>query len=155
MRIIKSYSLLFFISLLIIQFLHNGCSDEGTNPNDKKFVFPDSNVSFYEHIEPMFNARCGLESGCHSITDTQNPLLYNDLVIRDALIYHLLSSTGEQLVDLSVHESNPHLAPLYLILIEGYPETFVNQMPPPTLKEPLNNNQLNGIRQWISEGAPE
>ena len=154
MRIIKSFSLLFFICALIIQLLHNGCSDEGTNPNDKKFVLPESDVSFYEHIEPLFNARCGLGSGCHSPTDIQNPLLYNDLVNRDALIYHPLSSTCEQLIDLSIHQNNPHLAPLYLILAEGYP-SFENWMPPPNRTEPLNENQLNGIRQWISEGAPE
>ena len=76
MRIIIYYTLYFSICLLFFLFLNTSCSDEGTNPNDKKFILPDSNLSFLEHIEPLFNARCGLESGCHSPTDIQNPLLY-------------------------------------------------------------------------------
>jgi hypothetical protein len=154
-RIIKSFRLLvyflsFFIFIIIIS-----CSEKGTNPADEKFIIPDSNISFYEHIEPLFNARCGLESGCHSVEDTDNPLPYSVLINRNALVNNYqLSSTGELLIDLSVHKSNPQLAPLYLIVAEGYPETYTDRMPPPPYYDPLSDNQIEGIRRWIGEGAP-
>ena len=153
MRIIKYLRFLIFLGI-ISGFLYMLSCSEGTNPIDKKFVLPDSGLSFYDDIEPLFNARCGLESGCHSPTD-DNPLLYSELTNRIALIYHQLSSTSQQLVDLEVDPSNPQNSILYLILYEGYPTPYDDQMPPPALREPLNKNQLNGIAQWIREGAPE
>jgi len=152
-RIIKNTGILIGLFWILSTGLISSCSEEGTNPADEKFILPDSNISFYEHIEPLFNARCGLESGCHSSTDTDNPLMYNVLVNHNLLINYQLSSTGEQLVDLTVHEENPHLAPLYLIVSEGYPSTYDDLMPPQPEKEPLTVNQIEGIRKWIGEGA--
>ena len=154
MRIIKYFRFLIFLGM-ISGFIYVLSCSESTNPNDKKFVLPDKDLSFYDHIEPLFNARCGLESGCHSITDVDNPLPYSELTNRITLIYHQLSSTGEQLVDLEVDPLNPQSSVLYLILYEGYPTEYYDQMPPPAVKEPLTTNQLNGIKQWIREGAPE
>ncbi len=154
MRIIKSYGFLLRIGIIMIFIMLLSCS-EGTNPDDKKFVLPDKDLSFYDHIEPLFNVRCGMESGCHSPTDISNPLLYNDLVSRNGIVYHQLSSTGEQLINVEIDSLNPQSSVLYRILYEGYPEEYYDQMPPPATKEPLNSNQLNGIKQWIREGAPE
>ena len=152
MRIIKYFRFLIFFGVVCGFIFLFSCS-EGTNPNDKKFVLPEKDLSFYDDIEPLFNARCGLESGCHSPTDN-NHLLYPDLVNRDGLVYHPLSTTGEQLVNLDVDPINPQSSILYLILYEGYPTEYYDQMPPPSIKEPLTTNQLNGIKQWIREGAP-
>ena len=154
MRIIKYSRFLFFLGVITGFIFLLSCS-EGTNPNDKKFVLPEKDLSFYDHIEPLFNVRCGTESGCHSPTDITNPLLYNDLTNRNALIYHPLSSNGEQLIDLEVDPLNPQSSRLFLILYEGYPVEYYDKMPPPITKEPLTSNQLNGIKQWIREGAPE
>lgn len=156
MRRIKSFRYIFLFIGFCILTIFLTCSEEGTNPYDEKFVLPDSNVSFYEHVEPLFNARCGMQSGCHSSFDgDKNGLTYNELIDRNGLIYYQLSITGEQLVDLDVDPKNPQTSVLYLILSEGYPDVFYDQMPPPTSKEPLNTNQLNGVKQWIREGAPE
>ena len=142
--------------LLMVVTLHTySCSEEGTNPENEKFVLPDSNISFYEDIEPMLQVRCGLESGCHSPTDIDNRLLYTVLVNKISLINHQIRN-GERLVDLSIHRTNPEIAPLYLILSEGYPEPFYDQMPPPVLnRNPLTDNQIKGIKQWIREGAKD
>lgn len=152
-----NFTFLFIILLpLLFLWLHQGCSDKGSNAEDEKFVFPDTNISFTQHIEPLFQVRCGLESGCHSPTDISNPLPYNDLINRVGLITHRLSSTGDFLVDLSIHQNSPHLAPLYLILREGYPEKITDQMPPPLLnRRSLTDNQIEGIKQWIKEGAKD
>jgi len=128
------------------------CSDSGTSPDDMQFVFPDSNISFVDHIQPMFEVKCGTESGCHSPGNTNIRFTYSELISRIGVINHRLPS-GEVLVNLAIHQKHPDLAPLYLILLEGYPNQD-NHMPP--LNRPaLNDNQLNGIRQWIKEGAPE
>lgn len=154
MRIIKSWGFIFCTLLISISIMILSCS-EGTNPNDQKFVLPDSNLSFYDDVQPLFVARCGTETGCHSPTDIDNPLLYNDLISRDGLVYYQLSSNGRQLVDLTVDPLNPGQSVLYLILYEGYPTEYYDQMPPPATRETLNANQLNGIKEWIREGAPE
>lgn len=147
----------FFIYLTIMVLVStSGCSDPGSQNDEDKFIFPDSNISFTNHIEPLFQVRCGWESGCHSPTDINNPLPYNDLIFRTGLINHMLSSTGERLVDLSIHQKSPHLAPLYLILKEGYPRIYDDRMPPPRLNRlPLTDNQIEGIKQWIKEGAKD
>ncbi|MEJ2545090.1 MAG: hypothetical protein P8Y99_13570 [Calditrichaceae bacterium] len=152
MRSIKYFRYLFLLGIITGLIYLLSCS-EGTNPKDKKFELPEKDLSFYEDIEPLFNARCGLESGCHSPTDYTNPLLYTELVTRDGLVYHQLSSTGQQLVDLENDPLNPESAILYLILYEGYPD--VEDIMPPFPYDRLTTNQLNGIKQWIREEAPE
>ncbi len=139
-----------FLSLSI------SCSDSGTRPDEIEFVLPDSNLHYVEHIQDMFIAKCGFESGCHSAPDIDaNGLTYGELTNSNALINHTIIN-GEKLVNLSIHEKNPHLSPLYLILVEGYPQQYYDQMPPPKLnRTPLNENQLNGVLQWIREGAQE
>jgi hypothetical protein len=150
-RIIKSIELLIFVGLVTFILLNLSCS-ESTNPNDKNFVLPESNLSFYDDIEPLFNARCGLESDCHSPTNIDNRLLYNDLISRNGIVYHQLSS-GEQLVVVEIDSINPQNSVLFLILSEGYPD--YNDLMPPFPRDKLNSNQLLGTKQWIREGAPE
>ncbi len=132
------------------------CSKNSTN-NDDKFVFPDKNISFYKNVEPLFQVRCGLESGCHSPADqptSTNRLTYAILTTKALLLDFRLSSTGEKLIDLNIHKKHPEIAPLYLMLSQGYPRQREDLMPP-IPREPLNANQLNGIKEWIREGCPD
>ncbi len=150
------YNKYFFFTIILLVIGTFSCTDKGTHPEDKEFVLPDKNVSFIEHIQPMFEAKCGFDAGCHSPTDTEQRFLYVELINRNGVIDHILTSTGEKLVNLPTDPKNPESAPLYLILKEGYPRVVDDMMPPPWLnREPLNENQLNGIKQWIKEGAPE
>ncbi len=142
--------------LLIFVFLLQ-CSKNSTGNDNDKFVFPEKGVSFYKNVEPLFQIRCGLESGCHSPADQpsgDNQLTYAILTTKALLLDFRLSSTGEKLIDLNVHRKHPELAPLYLILSEGYPRQQKDMMPP-IPREPLNQNQLNGILEWIREGCPD
>lgn len=132
------------------------CSKNSTN-NDDKFVFPDKNISFYKNVEPLFQVRCGLESGCHSPADqptSTNRLTYAILTTKALLLDFQLSSTGEKLIDLNIHKKHPEIAPLYLMLSQGYPRQREDLMPP-IPREPLNTNQINGIKEWIREGCPD
>jgi hypothetical protein len=156
MRKYVSYlSLIGLVLFLLIQVSINACSEGGTNPEDEKFILPDSNLSFYDDVEPLFQVRCGLESGCHSPSDIDNRLLYTVLVNKIALMNHQLRD-GKRLVFLDEDMQNPDNAPLYLVVLEGYPEPFYDKMPPPwDNKKPLTDNQINGIKQWIREGAKD
>ena len=147
---------LFCILLVLSFFLFNACSEQGTPPQDAQFIIPESNISFYEHIQPMLIYKCGTETGCHSALDIEQNMLYLELVDKNALIDHRLSKNGAKLIDLTIHLENPHLAPLYLVLLEGYPTQQVDQMPPPWLnRSPLEDAQIEGIKNWIAEGAPD
>ncbi len=133
----------------------SACS-KGTPPDETQFVIPDSNISFYKDIEPMLEYKCGFETGCHSSLDTENHLLYGELINKVALMNHRLSSTGERLVNLSIHQKDPQSAPLYLIVKEGYPRSPEDRMPPYlSNRAPLTDNQIEGIKNWIAEGAKD
>lgn len=157
MKNIKNYWILILIALFFIIFFNQNCKESGTRPEDIDFVLPDSNLSFINDIKPMFEAKCGFGSECHSPENTERKLSYITLTTRiDLLNYRLSTGTGEKLVNIDVHIQNPEAAPLYRILKEGYPVQVNDQMPPPLLnRSPLNDNQLSGVKQWIKEGAKD
>lgn len=115
----------------------NGCKDEN-NPLDgdspSNIVFPDANVSFAQHVQPLFNQTCAL-TGCHG-DGLQQSLLR--LTSFDQLMY------GGTLV---VVRGQPDQSTLVL-RIEGRVGARM-----PLDRRPLNQNQINGIRAWIGEGA--
>ncbi len=156
----KLRNLFNFFGLLLIfslfSFLLHYCNENGTD-DEKEIVFPESGVSFYKHVQPLFDRKCGFESGCHSPSDeptARKKLTYSILVTKSLLLDFILTGTGEKLIDLNIHRTNPDIAPLYLILSVGYPREQEDLMPP-IPREPLNQNQLNGILQWIKEGCPD
>ncbi len=145
------------IILTIIAVFIVFCDKNSTDSENKEIVFPEKNVSFLKHVQPLFDRKCGLESGCHSPSDqptNNNRLTYSILVTKSLLLDFRLSTTGEKLINLNIHQKDPETAPLYLILSFGYPNEQEDLMPPYP-REPLNQNQLNGILEWIREGCPD
>lgn len=146
----------FYLLMTIILLL--GCSS-GTHPEDTDFILPDSNLVYARDIYPMFDAKCGFESGCHSPTDNRDQgLSYGDISNVEMLVAYRLSQTDEKLVNRLLHSHQTltiaETAPLYIILNSGYLNAGVERMPPASLgKKRLTDNQLKGIRQWILEGA--
>ena len=119
--------------MLILLFL--SCKDD--NPVDggspSNVVFPTSNVSYSQHVQPLFDQACAF-AGCH-----------NDGVPQDQL---RLTSWGSLTNFPGVVVPNqPELSTL-VIRIEG-----TSSQPMPPNGNPLNQNQINGIRTWIVEGA--
>lgn len=125
------------VFLLLSLFLAGGCKDEN-NPLDgdspSNIVFPSSNVSYQQHVQPLFNQACAL-SGCHDDGAHQSSL---SLTSYDKLMY------GGTLV---IVRGQPEQSML-VMRIEG---RVGAQMPSP--QRPLNQNQITGIRAWIGEGA--
>jgi hypothetical protein len=115
-----------------------GCKDSspvGDEGSPSNIVFPTSNVSFQAQVLPLFNQACNF-SGCHGSDALQS-------VVK-------LTSWGELMVSGAgvgaVIPGQPNNSTL-VKRIEGQGA----RMPPTGY--PLNQNQINGIRAWIVEGA--
>ncbi len=109
-----------------------GCEDT-TGPG-AKIIFPDVNVSYSQHVQPLFNQTCTF-SGCHSDASQAGGLSltsYENLTARPNIVV----------------PHDPEVSLLYL-RIEG---RIGEQMPPPGWPQ-LTRNQRDGIRTWIEEGA--
>ncbi|HUI66385.1 MAG TPA: c-type cytochrome domain-containing protein [Bacteroidota bacterium] len=99
-------------------------------------MFPVSNVSYTNHVQPLFNQACNY-SGCHDDGAHQSPLK--------------LTSWGNVVITLPgiVVPGKPDASDLVL-RIQG---TVGARMPPGV--NGLNQNQIDGIRAWIVEGAKD
>lgn len=136
-----------FILSLLFALIY--CGDSGTSPDQREYVLPDENLSYYDDLQPMFNGKCGFGSECHA---PDNSELYINFTDRDAFINYTVSVTGLPLVRPLVDREAPELSVLYQIVTENY--SGIERMPPLSMgREPLTQNQINGIKQWIAEGA--
>ena len=114
-----------------------GCKDQnnpliGDSPSD--VIFPVRDVSYAAHVQRLFSQTCAL-SGCH---DDAVPAGSLKLTSYDHLMFDLLGT---------VVRGKPEES-ILVLRIEGR----VGQRMPLNLN-PLNQNQINGIRTWITEGA--
>lgn len=127
-RIVQSVMIAGFIIPFLIIF---GC-DDTTGPG-ADIVFPDVNVSYSQHVQPLFNQTCAL-SGCHDDATAQRGLSLTSYT-------NLTTHPG------TVVPGDPDASILYL--------RITGQISPqmPLNRPPLNQNQQQGIRTWIEEGA--
>ncbi len=113
-----------------------GCEDSTTNTvNDlNKIVFPDSKVSYYKTIQPLFNIGCAV-TGCHDVQSRASSLdlsdyigikqrFYDVVIVRDTVASRLVWYIDGRLVSSQWHRQ-------------------------------LNSNQVRGFKQWIMEGATD
>lgn len=113
-----------------------GCKDENPVDGDSpsNIVFPVANVSYGQHVQPLFNQACTF-AGCHDGGQHQSMLT---LTSYDNLMF------GGTLV---VVRNKPDQSTLVL-RIQGSVGARM-----PLNRNALNQNQINGIRAWIGEGA--
>ena len=123
---------LIIISLLFLQ----GCDDTLTNENVDNKPIPDSNVSFADHIYPVFQVKCAF-SGCHA---QPNPADGIDLSTWAGV-------TADPNI---VFPGEPDLSRL-VWAIEA--RAGISPMPPLGYTTPITLDQIQGIRTWIDEGA--
>ena len=114
-----------------------GCKDtvtpgDGSSPSN--VVFPARDVSYTYQVQPLFNQACNA-GGCHDNGPHQSALS--------------LTSYGLAVLTVPgvVVPGKPDGSTL-VFRIEG---RVGDRMPPGNF--PLNQNQINGIRTWIAEGA--
>jgi hypothetical protein len=113
------------------------CKDStptGPQGSPSTVQFPDSNVSYGQHVQPLFNQACAF-SGCHDAAVASDRVK--------------LTSWGSVVVEMPgiVVAGQPSQSTL-VWRIDG----SVGQRMPLGMN-PLNQNQINGIKKWILEGA--
>ncbi len=126
--------LLVIVCLLTITSFHCKGDVAGPEGSPSDVVFPASNVKFGVHVLPLFRQACN-QSGCHDSGSHQSALSLTAFGDWD----HLPGT---------VVPSDPENSQL-VWRIEG--RAGGNRMPLNT--NPLNQNQINGIKKWIEEGA--
>ena len=123
---------------LLLGLFLSKCKDDtitGDNGSPSNVVFPsDTTVSYTQHVQPLFNQTCAL-SGCHDDGEHQSQLK--------------LTNYGNTVTSLPgvVVPRQPDQSTLVL-RIEGR----VGQRMPLN-RNPLNQNQITGIRLWVGAGA--
>jgi len=114
---------------------------------DGEIVLPESNLSYTDHISPLFRLKCGSENGCHSYLNTGGPPARDlDLTNYQSTITHLID--GSELI---IVPGQGEQSFLYNILLG--PVSGRRQMPPD--RTPLTINNIIGLKTWIDEGASE
>jgi hypothetical protein len=135
---VKKFTLLIVLSAIIL-IISNAC-DKGTDPQDRVFVLPDSNLTYANNIQNLLVAKCTSRSGCHSTSDQAGGL---DLTNYYAIINHYINGN----IPLVINGDGENSA-LYRILLAAYLDK--PRMP---LDGPyLNTNNSNGVKIWIDEG---
>jgi hypothetical protein len=130
----RLFSNIFILSLIILV-VFIGCEDSITSDYLDDVVIPDKNVSFSEYIQPVLHVKCGT-SGCHD--DESSAGNYS--------VSHWASVVTPGIVDAGNVETSR-----LVWRIEGLGVEF---MPPiGSVVRPLTQNQVDGIKTWIREGA--
>jgi hypothetical protein len=116
-----------------------GCKDKNSlvpGESPSTVVFPDRNVSFGVHVQTLFNQACALPT-CHDDGSHAGGLSLTSY-------YNTVFAVPGIVVIKDPQNS------ILVMKIEGRGPTGDRMPPGPN---PLNQNQINGIRTWIAEGA--
>lgn len=131
-KVIVNFSLILFFSLFLI---FAGCKDTITGDDiDSRFI-PSVNVSFNEHIQPIFNYKCNY-SGCHNSEDAAGGLMLTTWA----------STTANPSIVFPGDPDNSIL--IWTIRYEAGTRNM-----PPLGYQPLTEQQIEGIETWVAEGA--
>ena len=123
------------ILVIFLSFFYFGCKDSITADQLDSVVIPDSNVSYSQYIQPVFNLKC---INCHGNGQVSGGL-------------NLTTWSGTVADPSVVFPYKPDNSSL-VWAIEGKPG--VSAMPPlGSAYKPLTTNQVNGVITWIKEGA--
>lgn len=124
----KAINYIIFLSSII---LLTNCDDSPVSGED--VVFPENNISYTNHVEPFMRQACAYQ-GCHGGANPASGLLLSD--------YFVLTSEPGLIIP-----NNPDGS--RLIQIMENPNTHIT----PFIRSDINENTINGMRQWILEGA--
>lgn len=131
-----------FLTLVLVSCGGDGNST-GPDPDPDPNPDPDRVVSFSQDISPIFQSSCAT-SGCHG-SGTQesgvNLSSYDDA----------LNSVGNQYGENVINEGNPDESPL-VDKIEPNPQIGQRM---PYQRDPLPQADIDSIRAWIADGAPD
>ncbi len=111
-----------------------GTAPTGPDNSPSDIIFPMSGISYSQQVQPLFDQACN-QQACHGSGTQSNPLV--------------LASYGQAVLTIPgiVVATKPD-ASVLVLRISG---SVGARMPPG--EYPLNQNQIDGIRAWIVEGA--
>jgi len=138
---IKKNLYVFLTPILLLVAISTSCTSSGTNPEDVLIVLPDSNLTFQNHIRPLFDLKCGSQGGCHGFDTPAKGL---NLLEKNILVTYLVDGFGPL-----VFAGRGEDSFLYLILS---PQNLSGWIAMPPDGPYLNENQKNGVKIWIDEG---
>lgn len=125
----KYYAILiFFINLIFLL----SC-DSTINNNDPNIVFPSENIDYTNYVQPFLKYNCGY-SGCHNSYTRAAGLSVDDY-------FSVMSYIG------FVVPTKPDASTLVQILENKLPHNVF------FYRGNITQNQIQGIRKWIEEGA--
>ncbi len=133
-NIMKTRFILVIPLLISVSIILFSCDDTINQSELDSRPIPLSNISYAEHIQPVFDAKCSY-SGCHNDADMAGGL---------SLTSHS-NTTANYLIVAPGYPDNSRL----VLAVEG---RTVNPMPPLGYW-PLTDNQIRAIRTWVKEGA--
>ena len=114
------------------------CKDSVTGVS--QIVFPATNISYGKYVQPLFDQQCSLP-GCH----TQDAKAESGNLSLESW------SDALTAIPAVIIPGDPDNSPLIWSIqaTHGYPRM------PPLSRSALTQNQINGLKQWILEGAKE
>lgn len=118
-------------------FLYSGCKDTITGSQLDQRVIPDSNVSYSQNIQPVFDLKCS-NSGCHddgSMAGGLSLSTWANTTADPGIVFPGKPDNSRLVWTIEHYASVPPMPPV------GYPT--------------LTQNQIKGIRTWIQEGAKD
>lgn len=127
----KKYFDLVLFGIFII-FIGLSCEDEGLITDAD---IPDSNISYGQHIQPVFNFKCAT-SACHddgSMAAGLSLTTWFNTTANPAIVFP--NNPGNSLLVWVIDRNNG-----------------VATMPPPQYQQ-LTDKEIQAIKTWISEGA--
>ncbi len=128
----KLQTLYFTLILIIIGIIINSC-DNTTSTGDSNIVFPSEKIDYIQHVQPFLKYNCGY-SGCHSSFTKAAGLSVDDY-------FSVMSYMG------LVIPLQPDASTLVQILENKLPHSVF------FYRGNISQNQIQGIRKWIEEGA--
>ncbi|PAU93829.1 hypothetical protein CK503_09145 [Aliifodinibius salipaludis] len=131
-----------FFSLVLASCGGDGNST-GPAPDQDPDPDPDRKVSFSQDISPIFQASCA-GSGCHDSGTQESGVNLNSY--DDAM-----NSVGTQYEEKVINPGNPDESPL-VDKIEPDPQEGQRM---PYQRDPLSQANIDSIRAWIEDGAPD
>jgi mono/diheme cytochrome c family protein len=121
------------LSIIFVLFTVTNCDDSLTVEDVDKKDIPSSNVSFADHIYPVFQVKC---INCHNATSPDAGL--------DLTSYAAATSSLDMIF--------PGSADVSRLVWSIEARSGVSPMPP--IGYPiLTKDQIDGIKTWINEGA--
>lgn len=116
-------------------FLYSGCKDTITGSQLDQRTIPDSNVSYQQDIQPIFDLKCS-NSGCHdnaSMAGGVSLSTWANTTADPGVVFPGKPDNSRLVWTIEHYAGEPPMPPV------GYPS--------------LTQNQIRGIRTWIQEGA--